>query len=103
MSVLCMDQVREMASNHGVESVEELRTMLTFYHDLGLLIHYGAKADGSATQDTVLENTVVLSPQWLAHNFQHVVTGSRPRGQVVAAFCRGSTLSSSLSLCLSVS
>ena len=78
-----------MANNHGVESTEELRTMLTFYHDLGLLIHYGANTDGSATQDAVLENTVVLSPQWLAHNFRHIVTGTRPQGQVtmVSADC----------------
>ncbi|KAK7100922.1 uncharacterized protein [Littorina saxatilis] len=76
-----LSQVSEMARNHGVESTEELRTMLTFYHDLGLLIHYGASADGVATHDAVLGNTVVLSPQWLAHNFRHVVTGTRPQEQ----------------------
>ncbi|XP_076441170.1 uncharacterized protein LOC143280419 [Babylonia areolata] len=76
-----LSQVSEMARNHGVETEEELRTMLTFYHDLGLLIHYGAGMEDSATRDAVLENTVVLSPQWLAHNFRHVVVGNRPQDQ----------------------
>ncbi|KAL8574880.1 hypothetical protein ACOMHN_003440 [Nucella lapillus] len=76
-----LSQVSEMARNHGVETAEELRTLLTFYHDLGLLIHYGAGMDDSVTHDPLLENTVVLSPQWLAHNFRHVVTGTRPQDQ----------------------
>lgn len=76
-----LSQVEEMARNHGVNSDEELHTMLTFYHDLGLLIHYGASADGTTSPDTLLANTVVLSPQWLAQTFRRVVTGSRPSDQ----------------------
>lgn len=75
-----LSQVSEMARNHGVDTNEELSTMLTFYHDLGVLIHYGAMRDGSSTHDSVLANTVVLSPQWLTHKFRHVVTGTRPIG-----------------------
>nr|KAG5714043.1 hypothetical protein BaRGS_020371 [Batillaria attramentaria] len=76
-----LSQVKEMARNHGVETEEELRTMLAFYHDLGLLIHYGVGTDGTASPDTVLANTVVLSPQWLAQTFRQVVTGKRPSDQ----------------------
>ena len=66
-----------MARNLDIDTSEELNTMLTFFHDLGLIIHYAAMRDGYSTLDKVLANTVVLSPQWLAHKFRHVAV-ARP-------------------------
>ncbi|XP_025110037.1 uncharacterized protein LOC112573680 isoform X2 [Pomacea canaliculata] len=73
-----LNQVREMARNHGVNTDEEFHTMLAFYHDLGLLIHYAATDDSTAMPDDVLANTVVLCPQWLAQAFKHIVLDRRP-------------------------
>lgn len=71
-----------MARNHGVNTDEEFHTMLAFYHDLGLLIHYAATDDSTAMPDDVLANTVVLCPQWLAQAFKHIVLDRRPNDLV---------------------
>lgn len=43
-----------------IEDEKELRTMLTFYHDLGVIVKHG--------------NTVVLQAQWLINLFKQLIT-----------------------------
>lgn len=63
------DQIQELARNVGITDEDEIKIMVNFYHDLGLLIHYGS----SGTIDNVLRNTVVLQPHWLVDMFRSVV------------------------------
>lgn len=62
-------QIQELAGNVGITDEDEIKIMVNFYHDLGLLIHYGS----SGTIDNVLRNTVVLQPHWLVDMFRSVV------------------------------
>ena len=52
----------------------EFKTMLEFYHDLGVIFYYG----GLATLDVLLRNTVILRPQWLIDTFQKILTAKEP-------------------------
>ena len=63
-------QIREVAKEERVILDGELKTMLEFYHDLGVIVHYG----GASTLDTTLQNTVILQPQWLVDMFKQVIT-----------------------------
>ncbi|KAK3089177.1 hypothetical protein FSP39_001494 [Pinctada imbricata] len=63
------DQITEIANDLGISDEKEVRIMLDFYHDLGILIYYG----GLGTMDNVLRNTVVLNPQWLIDMFRRVI------------------------------
>ncbi|XP_061191926.1 uncharacterized protein LOC133200170 isoform X2 [Saccostrea echinata] len=68
------DQIQELASNLGITDENEIKIMVNFYHDLGVLIHYGS----SGTIDNVLRNTVVLQPHWLVDMFRSIVL-AKPR------------------------
>ncbi|XP_056019782.1 uncharacterized protein LOC125669862 isoform X2 [Ostrea edulis] len=70
------DQIQELARNVGITDENEIKIMVNFYHDLGLLIHYGS----SGTIDNVLRNTVVLQPHWLVNMFRAVVL-ARPKSE----------------------
>lgn len=62
----------------GITDEDEIKIMVNFYHDLGLLIHYGS----SGTIDNVLRNTVVLQPHWLVDMFRSVVL-AKPKNDKV--------------------
>ena len=62
-------QMQEVAKIEGIEA-SQLKTVLEFYHDLGVLIYYG----GSGTLDRTLRNTVIVNPQWLVDMIQRLVT-----------------------------
>ena len=63
-------QIQEIAKEAGVITVNEFRTLLAFYHDLGILIHYG----GPHVLDNALQRTVILKPQWLIDMFKRIIT-----------------------------
>jgi hypothetical protein len=71
-------QIQELARNVGITDENEIKIMVNFYHDLGLLIHYGS----SGTIDNVLRNTVVLQPHWLVNMFRAIVM-ARPKSEKV--------------------
>ncbi|KAL5016538.1 hypothetical protein ScPMuIL_006127 [Solemya velum] len=71
------DQIKEISANIGISDDSEVKTMLNFYHDLGILIYYG----GSGILDNVLRNTVILQPQWLIDIFRKVITGKGDKSQ----------------------
>lgn len=64
-----MLQVKEIAINLGISSDKEVKTMLEFYHDLGVVVYFG----GSGTMDNLLRNTVMLQPQWLIEKFSRIL------------------------------
>ncbi|KAI8787427.1 hypothetical protein BgiBS90_012565, partial [Biomphalaria glabrata] len=68
------NQVYELAVNHNITSRSEVQALLTFYHDLGTLIYFGS----NITNDYILNNTVVLNPQWLVRMFQKITTINPP-------------------------
>ncbi|XP_041360166.1 uncharacterized protein LOC121376383 [Gigantopelta aegis] len=68
------DQMSEIAHNHDIISLDEVQTMLEFYHALGVVIHYGALS----TPSSVLQDTVVLKPQWLIDMFKRIITTDEP-------------------------
>ncbi|XP_078317592.1 uncharacterized protein LOC111120698 isoform X2 [Crassostrea virginica] len=68
------DQIQELARNVGITDEDEIKIMVNFYHDLGVLIYYGS----AGTIDNVLRNTVVLQPHWLVAMFRSVVL-ARPK------------------------
>ena len=41
--------------------------MLQFYHDLGVIIHFGDRSEN-------LNNLVILDPRWLIDVFKKVIT-----------------------------
>ena len=73
-----MLQMSEIAHNHNITSPDEFETMLEFYHDLGVIIYYGAVS----TPSRVLQDTVVVKPQWLIDMFKRVITTHEPRDKV---------------------
>lgn len=75
---ILFSQIQELARNVGITDEDEIKIMVNFYHDLGLLIHYGS----SGTIDNVLRNTVVLQPHWLVDMFRSVVL-AKPKNDKV--------------------
>lgn len=71
----CVDQIIDLAFDLGIEDHDEVQTMLEFYHDLGLIVYYGG---GSITVDNILQNLVILSPQWLVDMFKRIITARQP-------------------------
>ncbi|XP_069126661.1 uncharacterized protein [Argopecten irradians] len=67
------DQVKEIANNLGISSDKEVKIMLEFYHDLGVLVYFG----GSGTMDNLLRNTVILNPQWLVEKFTRILVAKQ--------------------------
>lgn len=63
-------QIREVAKEEGIFAKDEFKTMLQFYHDLGVIVYYG----GLGTLDNTLRNTVILKPQWLVDMFKRIIT-----------------------------
>ncbi|XP_074643355.1 uncharacterized protein LOC141900379 [Tubulanus polymorphus] len=61
-----VDQLKEVAHEHDIFSDEEFSTMLEFYHDFGLIIHYNSA-------DEILSRIVILKPQWLTDQFRKVL------------------------------
>lgn len=54
----------------GITLESEFKTLLEFYHDLGVIVYYGK----SGMLDSTLRNTVILRPQWLVDMFKRVIT-----------------------------
>ena len=55
-------EVKNLATECGLKSDEEVFTFLTFHHNLGDLIYLN---------DSGLRDTVILSPQWLGDVFRY--------------------------------
>ena len=55
-----------MASDRGITD-DQLTTVLSFYHDLGVLVYFGG-------DDVTLRNTVILNPAWLVDMFRRIIT-----------------------------
>ena len=70
-----------MAKEAGIVSDSEFETLLGFYHDLGMIIYYGM----SGVLDVVLQNTVILKPQWLIDMFKRIITNKVLKQQVCDA------------------
>ncbi|KAL3868445.1 hypothetical protein ACJMK2_041252 [Sinanodonta woodiana] len=73
------DQVIELAANLGITDYNEVRTMLDFYHDLGIIIYFGR---GSSNLDSLLCNTVILKPKWLIEMFKQVISKRQGNNQL---------------------
>ena len=71
-------QIQEVANNIGVNTKEEFKTMLEFYHDLGVILYYG----GSGSLDSLLRNTIILKPEWLVEMFKRIVTAKPANDKV---------------------
>ena len=50
--------------------VEDLETMLTFYHDLGKIVYFGSLS----REKRVLNDMVILDPQWLVDVVKEIIT-----------------------------
>lgn len=71
-------QIEDIAGEEEITSNAEVKTMLQFYHDLGLVIYYG----GSGALDNLLRNTVILNPQWLIQLFKRVIAATEVKDKV---------------------
>ncbi|KAK2167674.1 hypothetical protein LSH36_25g02050, partial [Paralvinella palmiformis] len=65
-----IEEIHEVAKEAGIVSDCEFETLLGFYHDLGVIIYYGM----SGVLDVVLQNTVILKPQWIIDMFKRIIT-----------------------------
>lgn len=63
-------QIEEVAKSVGLCSAEELKTVLEFYHDLGVIVYYG----GAGRLDVTLGKMLILQPQWLIDMFTRIIT-----------------------------
>ena len=54
-------------SDLEIENDEELQTILSYFHDLGVLVHF---SDG---HDPVLRQTVIIDPVWLFDVFTRIL------------------------------
>ncbi|ESP05512.1 hypothetical protein LOTGIDRAFT_152367 [Lottia gigantea] len=71
------DQVCEIGNNNGITDESELKTVLEFYHDLGVIVYYGS----SSLADNLLRNTVILKPQWLIDMFRRFILNKSSHDQ----------------------
>lgn len=62
-----LDQICEIARTQDICSSDELKTLLDFYHDLGVIVYFGN------TNDMFLKNTLILRPQKLIQLIKRVV------------------------------
>ncbi|CAF2734105.1 unnamed protein product [Rotaria sp. Silwood2] len=62
-----LDQICEIARTQNICSSDELKTLLDFYHDLGVIVYFGN------TQDMFLKNTLILRPQKLIQLIKRLV------------------------------
>lgn len=69
-SLIFLSQIEEVAMSVGLNNSDELKTVLEFYHDLGVIVYYG----GAGRLDLTLRNTVILQPQWLIDMFKRIIT-----------------------------
>jgi hypothetical protein len=60
-------KICEIARTQDICSSDELKTLLDFYHDLGVIIYFGN------TQDMFLKNTLILRPQQLIQLIKRLV------------------------------
>ena len=67
MASVCFWQVREVTSDLEIENDEELQTILSYFHDLGVLVYF---SDG---HDPVLRQTVIIDPVWLFDVFTKIL------------------------------
>ena len=61
-------KVKEIASTLHIG--QDLRTMLSFYHDLGRIIYFG----NLCGERSYLSDMVILNPQWLIDVLKEVIT-----------------------------
>ena len=69
-------QIKDMATSLHIG--EDLNTMLTFYHDLGRIVHFGSLSK----EKRVLTDMVILDPQWLIDVFKEIITIDDERNTV---------------------
>ena len=69
-------QVEDIAGK--LEIGEDLKTMLSFYHDLGTIVYFGHIDDTFSS----LKDIIILKPQWLIDVFTKVISVSNPSKRV---------------------
>ncbi|CAF1470691.1 unnamed protein product [Adineta ricciae] len=62
-----LDQICDIARTQDICSSDELKTLLDFYHDLGVIVYF------DNTQDMFLKNTLILRPQKLIQLMRRLV------------------------------
>ncbi|UJR31332.1 hypothetical protein I4U23_018830 [Adineta vaga] len=70
-----LDQVCEIARTQDICSSDELKTLLDFYHDLGVIVYFGN------TQDMFLKNTLILRPQKLIQLIKRLVCNNNSENE----------------------
>ena len=68
--------MKEMTSSFNIG--KDLKTMLSFYHDLGRIIYFGNLCE----EKSYLNDMVILDPQWLIDVLKEVITFANPRTMV---------------------
>ncbi|CAF0968340.1 unnamed protein product [Adineta steineri] len=70
-----LDQICEIARTQDICSSDELKTLLDFYHDLGVIVYFGN------TQDMFLKNTLILRPQKLIQLIKRLVCNNNEENE----------------------
>ena len=63
--------MREVLSDFNTSNDDEVTTMLSFYHDLGVLVYFGG-------DDPILRQTVIIKPSWLVDMFSKLLSVKEP-------------------------
>lgn len=68
-SHLSFKQVANIAEGLGIADKQELKQMLGFFHELGVIVHF--------TTTVALENMIITNPQWLINELGKVIRDER--------------------------
>ncbi|ELR14650.1 serine/threonine kinase [Acanthamoeba castellanii str. Neff] len=69
LNFISWDDLDRVARNCGITSSADMHVMVSFFHDVGLLIHFEEAFGG-------LRDLVIINPQWLASVMKSVVSFS---------------------------
>jgi hypothetical protein len=73
-------QIEEVAKALGLVD-HELKTVLEFYHDLGVIVYFG----GAGRFDVTLGKTIILHPQWFIDMFTRIINAQDGENEVRAS------------------
>ena len=69
-----------MTSDLEIENDEELQTILSYFHDLGVLVYFGG-------DDPILRQTVIIKPSWLVDMFSKLLSVKEPN-VIISSFIK---------------
>ena len=75
---LKFNPTKQLATECGFAEGDDFSTVLSFYHDLGLILHLKLERN---------DDIVILNPQWLIDVFKQVITVLTHKEKVVLRFC----------------